>query len=116
MIVYNILCETKQTRCGKRGVWPRPCSFVCGLHGVYVFGPQTSRRAYDTAQVHDYVGREPSGQDFNSFELTADEPPLPFNPMINSGAITACTWVGIRDEGGGGGYHHSILKMSANDQ
>eukprot|EP01051_Picozoa_sp_SAG22_P007708 SAG22_NODE_552_length_9177_cov_15.661489_2_plen_336_part_00 len=44
--------------------------------------------------VHDYVGREPSGQAFNSFDLTDDDPPLPFNPMINSGAITVCNMLG----------------------
>ena len=46
--------------------------------------------------VHDYVGREPSGQAFNAFELTADKPPLPFNPMINTGAIAICNLLGQR--------------------
>jgi glutaminase len=47
--------------------------------------------------VHQYVGREPSGQAFNSFSLTNDTPPLPFNPMINSGAIAVCNLIGQKD-------------------
>ena len=47
--------------------------------------------------VHEYVGREPSGQAFNSFSLTNDTPPLPFNPMINSGAIAVCNLIGQKD-------------------
>jgi len=48
--------------------------------------------------VHGYVGREPSGQAFNAFSLTDDTPPLPFNPLINSGAIMVCNLIGQLDK------------------
>jgi glutaminase len=48
--------------------------------------------------VHEHVGREPCGQAFNPFSLTDDNHPLPLNPLINSGAITACNLIGQRDK------------------
>jgi glutaminase len=52
--------------------------------------------------VHEYVGSEPSGQAFNAFALTEQNPPLPFNPLINSGAITVCNLIGQKDKLSGG--------------
>ena len=39
--------------------------------------------------THEYVGREPSGRSYNAFALS-DSGNLPFNPMINAGAIAVC--------------------------
>ena len=51
-----------------------------------------------TERVHEYVGREPSGQAFNAFSLTETKGghAVPFNPMINSGAIAVCSLLGQR--------------------
>src|SRR3954469_14389084 len=40
------------------------------------------------ARVESSIGGEPSGEPFNSIRLNADN--HPFNPMVNSGAITCC--------------------------
>jgi len=46
-------------------------------------------------EVHKHVGREPSGRGFNAYKL--NESRLPFNPLVNSGAISACALVGVKD-------------------
>jgi len=45
--------------------------------------------------VHNFIGREPSGRNFNELCLNSDK--LPHNPLINSGAIMSTSLVNYRE-------------------
>ena len=57
--------------------------------------------------VHRHIGREPSGRSYN--ELSLNHEGLPHNPMINSGAIMACSLIG-RELGPADRFDH-VRKM-----
>src|ERR1700710_1342621 len=60
------------------------------------------------ARVESAIGVEPSGDPFNSIRLNADN--HPFNPMVNSGAIT-CTAL-IHEVKGGGAFEYIRQALS----
>ena len=74
----------------------------------FTFGLALEEFGHDT--VHRYVGVEPSGDAFNSIELQQDTN-RPFNPMINSGAITVTALLHSRF--GDAGFDQLLERLSA---
>jgi glutaminase len=60
--------------------------------------------------VHKYVGREPSGEQFNALKLNTDG--KPHNPLINSGAIMTCSMIG-REKDASERFDYVIDKWSS---
>jgi glutaminase len=46
--------------------------------------------------VHEFIGKEPSGAPFNAFTLNAEN--KPHNPMINTGGIVVCSLLEPKDD------------------
>ncbi|HEY5931294.1 MAG TPA: glutaminase A, partial [Nitrospira sp.] len=74
----------------------------------FTFGIAIEELGHDTVFKH--VGVEPSGDAFNSIELTEGSN-RPFNPMINTGAITVTALLHARH--GGGTLDHMLRRLSA---
>ena len=64
---------------------------------------------FGAAKVHEHVGVEPSGDAFNSIELHGLTN-RPFNPMINTGAITVTALLHARH--GAGTFDHVLERFS----
>jgi glutaminase len=79
---YEIsLCTIDGQRCSFGDYEEEFCIQSCSKPITYAVALETLGEDY----VHKYVDKEPSGQVFNSMTLTSEG--LPYNPMINSGAI-----------------------------
>ena len=60
--------------------------------------------------VHSYVGREPSGEQFNALKLNTEG--KPHNPLINSGAIMTCSMIG-RDKDASERFDYIMAKWNS---
>jgi glutaminase len=81
---FGISLATTTGRLYQTGDCDRPFT-IQSISKPFTFG--IALEAYGPAKVAEHVGVEPSGDSFNAIELQ-NGTNRPFNPMINSGAIT----------------------------
>ena len=66
---------------------PRFCVQSCSKPITY----GVALELFDEDVVHNFIGKEPSGRNFNELCLNSDN--LPHNPLINSGSIMAASLI-----------------------
>ena len=67
------------------------CVQSCSKPITYLIGCDLKEADY----IHNFVGREPSGRNFN--ELCLSNEKIPHNPLINSGAIMCCSLIDYKN-------------------
>jgi glutaminase len=68
------------------------CIQACANPITYAIALET----FGEDTVHKYVDKEPSGTSFNALSFTDKD--LPYNPLVNSGAIVLCSLIGQDNE------------------
>ena len=89
--LYGIsICTIDGQQCHKGNINTHFCVQSCSKPITYLIAADLNTSDY----VHNFIGREPSGRNFNELCLNSDK--LPHNPLINSGAIMAASLVNYR--------------------
>ena len=104
---FGICIVTEDGRTFEVGDCDRPFTMQ-SVTKPFTFGMALEEMGHE--EVWRYVGVEPSGDAFNSISLQ-DETNRPFNPMINTGAITVSALLHARH--GDGALEHMLSRFSA---